>query len=80
VPSLYVRVLRLHTVVPTGWRRGLVAEGSVALGLFIALADLASAWVVLALPVAAALAVKYNDVVAGLLAAPRSDDHDEPSS
>ncbi|MGF7233817.1 MAG: hypothetical protein ACQSGP_02485, partial [Frankia sp.] len=77
VASMYVRALRLRTIVPTGWRRGVVAEGSLVLALFLALADLASAWVIVVLPIAVALMVKYNDVIAGLLVAPGSPDHDD---
>ncbi len=43
--------------------------------LFLALADVTSAWVVVVLPVAVAAVVKYHDVIAGLLVLPRAPGH-----
>jgi hypothetical protein len=65
--SLYIRVLGLRHIKPAGWRRLLVAEGSVALALFLALSDLTSAWVIALLPLTTAAMVKYHDVLAGLV-------------
>ena len=45
---------------------GLV-EGVLALSLVLVLADVASAWTLLVLPLASAAAVKANDVLVGML-------------
>jgi len=50
-----------------GWQRALLSEGAVAVAVVLVLADLASAWLLLALPLAVALVVKSHDVVAGQL-------------
>lgn len=64
---LYFRLLGVRYLAPTGWQRALLAEGSVVLALLIALADLASAWVLLALPLTVATVVVYHDLLEGLL-------------
>jgi molybdopterin biosynthesis enzyme len=65
---LYARVLRLrHLRLPT-WQRIVFEEVTVAVGIVLALAEVASAWVILVLPVAVAAMVKFNDVLIGLLA------------
>jgi hypothetical protein len=63
----YPRVLRLHHVHPNGWQRAALVEGMVVAGALAALADKATAWAPLILPVAAAVVVKFHDVLAGLL-------------
>ncbi len=73
---LYWRLLRLHHVRPNGWQRALLVEGVFALAALLTLADVASAWTLIALPVAVAAVVKLNDIVAGLLAPHR----DAPTS
>jgi len=65
---LYSRLLRLKHVHPNGWQRALLAEGSLAVAGLLVLADLATAWTLLVLPVAVAGVVKANDLLAGFLA------------
>ncbi len=65
---LYSRLLRLKHVHPNGWQRALLAEGSLAVAGLLVLADLATAWTLLVLPVAVAAFVKANDLLAGFLA------------
>ena len=62
---LYARVLRLRHLHPGGLLCFLFFEGAVALGILLALADLAPWWSALVLPAAVAVMVKVNDVVAG---------------
>jgi hypothetical protein len=64
---LYARVLRLRHIAPTGLLCFVFLEGSIALGLLLALAELVSWWGVLVLPVTVALMVKLNDLIAGSL-------------
>jgi hypothetical protein len=64
---LYARILRLRHVQPSSWQRALFVEGAIAVAIVIVLADLASAWLILALPVAIAVLVKFHDVVSGAL-------------
>src|SRR5436190_1737667 len=66
-PPLYWRMLRLHHIRPNGWQRALLVEGIFAVAVTLVLADVASAWTLIALPVAAALVVKAHDVLAGML-------------
>ncbi|WP_369937490.1 hypothetical protein [Plantactinospora sp. BB1] len=61
---LYARVLRLRHVDPGGMLCFVFFEGTVALGLLLALAELVSWWGVLVLPATVAVMVKVNDVVA----------------
>jgi hypothetical protein len=64
---LYARVLRLrHLHLPT-WLRVTFAEGSVVLGLLLALTELASAWVIVVLPLSVAAMVKFHDLLQGAL-------------
>jgi demethoxyubiquinone hydroxylase (CLK1/Coq7/Cat5 family) len=65
--SFYLSLLRLNRVRPTGLQRIVLIEGSFALGVVIALADIASAWIVLILPLLVTAAVKFEDVVATAL-------------
>lgn len=69
---LYPRLLRLRNVHPNGWQRAALVEGMAILGGLAALADRATAWAPLILPVAAAAVVKFHDVLAGVLPARRS--------
>jgi hypothetical protein len=64
---LYPRVLRLKHVHPTSWQRALLVEGMAIVGGLVALADKATGWAPVILPVAAAAVVKFHDVLAGLL-------------
>ena len=68
--TLYVRLLRLQHIRPRPWQRALLSDGSFVLGILLVLADLASAWTPLVLPVAVAAVVKAHDVVAGELGRP----------
>lgn len=65
---LYDSVLRLRHLRLARWQRLLLAEGSVVVAVLVVLAELASPWLLLALPVAVAVLVKLHDVLAGLLA------------
>ena len=64
---LYCRLLRLRHLHPTAWQRAVLGEGTALTGGVLALADLASAWTVLVLPLSVAAAVKAHDWVSGLL-------------
>jgi len=68
--TLYGRLLRLQHIRPRPWQRALLSDGSFVLGILLVLADLASAWTPLVLPVAVAVVVKAHDVVAGELGRP----------
>jgi hypothetical protein len=65
---LYWRLLRLRHVHPNGWQRALLGEGAIAVAVILVLADRASAWALLILPLTVAAVVKAHDVLAGLLA------------
>lgn len=62
---MYWRLLRLRYIRPNGWLRALFVEGSVGVAVVLVLAEKASVWTIIALPVVVALAVKANDWVAG---------------
>ncbi|MDP9182194.1 MAG: hypothetical protein M3P04_05395 [Actinomycetota bacterium] len=64
---LYPQLLRLKHVHPNAWQRALLGEGMAVAGGLLALADVASAWSVLVLPVAVAGVVKAHDMLAGHL-------------
>jgi len=66
-PPLYWRVLRLRHLHPNGWQRAILVEGVLAVAVILVLADVATAWTLLVLPVAATVVVKGHDVLAGLL-------------
>jgi hypothetical protein len=66
-PPLYWRALRLRHLRPNGWQRAILVEGVLALALILVLADVATAWTLLVLPLASAVLVKGHDVLAGLL-------------
>lgn len=65
---LYPTLLRLQHIHPNAWQRALLGEGMAGLGLLLAMADLASAWSVVVLPLAVGAVVKCHDVLAGILA------------
>ncbi|GIF16127.1 hypothetical protein FHX34_10249 [Actinoplanes teichomyceticus] len=67
---LYSRMLRLRHLSPSGLLCFVFLEGAIALGILLALAELVSWWGVLVLPLAVAVMVKFNDLVAGWLAPP----------
>lgn len=71
-PPLYWRALRLKHLRPNGWQRAVLVEGVLALAVVLVLADVATAWTLLVLPLASALLVKGHDVLAGLLAGMRT--------
>jgi hypothetical protein len=64
---LYPRLLRLRHIRPNAWQRALLGEGALGVAALLVLADLATAWTLLVLPVAVAVVVKANDLLAGLL-------------
>ena len=67
---LYVRVLRLRHLQPSTWQRAMLVEGVMFVAIVLVLADLASAWTLLALPLAVAAVVKAHDGLAGVLERP----------
>lgn len=69
-PPLYWRLLRLKHIHPNGWQRALLVEGVFGVAAVLTLADVATAWTLVVLPLAVAAVVKLNDVVAGLVAGP----------
>lgn len=72
-PPLYWRLLRLKHVHPNGWQRALLVEGVFGVAAVLTLADVATAWTLVALPLAVAAVVKLNDVIAGMLTGPAAD-------
>lgn len=68
---LYPRLLRLRHIHPNAWQRALLGEGALGVAVLLVLADLATAWTLLVLPLAVALVVKAHDVLAGHLEASR---------
>jgi hypothetical protein len=68
---LYARVLRLQHIRPGGLLCFAFFEGSIGVGILLALAELAPWWAALVLPLVVAGMVKVNDVVAGLSARAR---------
>ena len=64
---LYPRLLGLRHVHPNAWQRAALGEGAIGAGVLLAMADLASAWSIVALPVAVAAIVKAHDLLQGLL-------------
>ncbi|MCM3883968.1 hypothetical protein [Frankia sp. R82] len=54
-------------MLPAGWARGTLVTVTGLLTVVVALGDLASAWVVLALPVAVVAAVGYHEVLEQLV-------------
>lgn len=64
---LYPRLLRLRHVHPNAWQRAALGEGAIGVGVLLSMADLATAWTIVALPVAVAALVKAHDLLQGLL-------------
>ena len=64
---LYPRLLHLQHIHPNAWQRAVLGEGALALAALLVLADLATAWTLLVLPLAVALVVKAHDLLAGAL-------------
>jgi hypothetical protein len=64
----YAKVLRLRYLRPSGLTCFVLFEGSVTVGVLLALAELADWWAAAVLPISVAAMVKLNDVVAGALA------------
>ena len=73
---LYHRLLRLRHISPTAWQRAAFADAPLALAVVLVLADLATAWTLLVLPLAVAAIVKAHDVLAGVLARPPAPPRD----
>ena len=79
---IYPRLLRLRHVHPNAWQRAVLGEGALAVAGLLVLADLASAWTLLVLPVAVAAVVKAHDALEGMLARDRAAEpsgSDEPT-
>jgi hypothetical protein len=68
-PPLYFRLLRVRHLRPRSWTAFVLFEGSIVLGLLLALADIVNGWGVLAVPLAVAVMVKIHDSVAAAVAA-----------
>ncbi|MFC4019879.1 hypothetical protein ACFOW4_18310 [Micromonospora sp. GCM10011542] len=64
---LYARVLGLRFVNPGGVLCFLFFEGTIALAVLLALAELVTWWAVLVLPAVVAAMVKLNDMVAAMV-------------
>ena len=67
VPPMYWRVLRLSAVRPNGWQRAVLVEGVIGIAVILALADVASAWTIVVLPLVSMAIVKAHDYLGGLL-------------
>ncbi|WP_018640396.1 hypothetical protein [Parafrankia elaeagni] len=57
-------------VLPAGWMRGALATVTVLVTLVVAMGDLASAWVLVVLPLVVAALTAYAEVLERTLAAP----------
>lgn len=64
---LYPRLLHLQHIHPNAWQRAALGEGAIGVGVLLAMADLATAWSIVVLPVAVAAIVKAHDALQGLL-------------
>ena len=69
---IYPRLLRLRHVHPNAWQRAVLGEGALTTAALLVLADLATAWTLLVLPVAVAVVVKAHDALEGKLARERA--------
>jgi len=69
-PPLYWRMLRLRHLRPNGWQRAVLVEGVLGVSVVLVLADVASAWTLLVMPLASAAVVKGHDVLLGMLQGP----------
>ena len=61
--SLYLSALRVRHLQPGVFQRVLLVEGVLAVAVILALADLASPWLIAVLPVVVAALVKLHDLV-----------------
>jgi len=61
----YARLLRLHSIRPRGVLCALFFEGAFLVGGLVALAELASWWSLLVLPLTVAALVKTDDLITG---------------
>jgi hypothetical protein len=68
--TVYARLLRLRHIQLGQVTSFVLFEGSILVAVLLALADLVDPWAVAVIPVAVAIMVKLNDVVAGVLARP----------
>ena len=68
--TVYARLLRLRHIRLGQVTSFVLFEGSILVAVLLALADLVDPWAVAVIPVAVAIMVKLNDVVAGVLARP----------
>lgn len=73
-PPLFSRLLRLRHLRLRRWQTAIFVDATIVVAVLLVLAELATAWTLLVLPLAVALVVKLNDVVAGYLAGPRTPD------
>lgn len=69
----YVRLLRLRRVHPGFWTETVYVYGAALVGAVLYLADLATAWSILVLPLTVAATVKLYDLVVSALAADPGD-------
>lgn len=67
---MYWRLLHLRRLRPNAWQRALLAEGVATVAAVLVLADLASAWALVILPLAVAAVVKGHDLLAGAVIEP----------
>jgi hypothetical protein len=65
---LYARALGLQFIQPSNLMCFMFFEGAIALGVLLALAELADWWAVAILPLSVAIMVKVNDAIAGAAA------------
>ena len=70
----YPQLLRLKNIHPNAWQRAFLGEGMALFGVLLSMADLASAWSILVLPVAVGVIVKGHDVLAGVLRTTKAPD------
>ncbi|WP_117215915.1 hypothetical protein, partial [Allorhizocola rhizosphaerae] len=62
---MYARTLGLQYLRPSSLVSFVFFEGSIALAVLLALAELAQWWIVAVLPLSIAAMVKLNDIIAG---------------
>lgn len=67
---MYWRLLRLRRLRPNAWQRAALAEGVALVAAVLVLADLASAWTLIILPLAVAAVVKGHDLLATMVTEP----------
>ena len=81
VLPMYWRILRLSAVRPNGWQRAVLVEGVIGLAIVLSLADVATAWTILVLPLVSMAVVKAHDYLAGILGPlPRVDPAEKSSA